>query len=160
MSSDVVSWTYELATEEDTSRFGAALGAVLGAGDLVLLDGPLGAGKTALTRGIARGMGVSGRVTSPTFVLAREHYSSDWRRPALVHVDAYRLTSLAELDDLDLDTELTEAAVVVEWGGGFAERLAEDHLLVRIERREDETRAITLYPQGRRWQDRLPPAFE
>ncbi|GAB3559290.1 tRNA threonylcarbamoyladenosine biosynthesis protein TsaE [Actinopolyspora lacussalsi] len=160
MSSDVVSWTYELATVDDTYRFGAALGAVLGAGDLVLLDGPLGAGKTALTRGIARGMRVSGRVTSPTFVLAREHYASDWRRPALVHVDAYRLTSLAELDDLDLDTELTEAAVVVEWGGGFAERLAEDNLLVRIERRADETREITLYPQGRRWEERLPPDFE
>ncbi|WP_019852869.1 tRNA (adenosine(37)-N6)-threonylcarbamoyltransferase complex ATPase subunit type 1 TsaE [Actinopolyspora mortivallis] len=159
MTSDSAVWTFELASTEDTERFGAALGAVLGAGDLVLLDGPLGAGKTALTRGLASGMGVRGRITSPTFVLAREHHPERRGGTTLVHVDAYRLTSLAELDDLDLDTELTEAAVVVEWGGGFAERLAEDHLLVRIARRDDETREVTLCPQGRRWLDRLPPVF-
>ncbi|NYH78527.1 tRNA threonylcarbamoyladenosine biosynthesis protein TsaE [Actinopolyspora biskrensis] len=160
MTSDSATWTFELATEEDTGRFGAALGALLVPGDLVLLDGPLGAGKTVLVRGIATGMGVEGRITSPTFVLAREHHPADWRGTTLVHVDAYRLTSLAELDDLDLDTELTEAAVVVEWGGGFAERLAEDHLLVRMSRRGDDTRELSLLPQGRRWRDRLPPAFE
>jgi tRNA threonylcarbamoyladenosine biosynthesis protein TsaE len=132
-----------------TEAFGARLGVLLRAGDLVLLSGPLGAGKTVLARGVAAGMGVAGRVASPTFVLAREHPAGEGGVP-LVHVDAYRLGGrLEELDDLDLDTELAGAAVVVEWGEGSAERLAaEDHLLVRIERRDDETRVLTLCPHG------------
>lgn len=133
----------QLPTTADTEAFGAELAAGLQAGDLVLLDGPLGAGKTALTRGIAAGLGVVGRVSSPTFVIARSHRAGP-RGVGLVHVDAYRLSAgatgdvtasvLDELDALDLDTELAGAVVVVEWGAGVAERLAERHLLVRLRR--------------------------
>jgi tRNA threonylcarbamoyladenosine biosynthesis protein TsaE len=140
----------ELPLPADTEALGERLAAGLRAGDLVVLSGPLGAGKTVLVRGLARGLGVSGQVTSPTFVIAREH------RPLpggagvpLVHVDAYRLGSggaqgSAELDDLDLDTELTEAVVAVEWGEGVAERLAADHLLVRLDRRPDDVRVAVV----------------
>jgi tRNA threonylcarbamoyladenosine biosynthesis protein TsaE len=135
----------ELPEPADTESLGERLAAGLGAGDLVVLAGPLGAGKTALVRGLARGLGVAGPVTSPTFVIAREH------RPLpggagvpLVHVDAYRLGAVAdvaaELDDLDLDTDLASAVVAVEWGEGVAERLSARHLLVRLERRPDEVR--------------------
>lgn len=145
----------ELPATADTEAFGERLAAGLGAGDLVVLAGPLGAGKTALVRGLARGLGVRGPVTSPTFVIAREH------RPLpggagvpLVHVDAYRLGAVAdvaaELDDLDLDTDLTGAVVVVEWGEGVAERLAERHLLVRLERRPDDVRVARVRRVDRR----------
>jgi tRNA threonylcarbamoyladenosine biosynthesis protein TsaE len=148
--------TVELTTEHDTRRFGRTIGALLEAGDLVLLSGPLGAGKTVLAKGIAEGLGVEGRVSSPTFIIAREH------RPApggkgipLVHVDAYRLgDDLAQLDDLDLDSALTEAAVVVEWGES-AERLSEDHLLVKITRCDDDTRLAEVKPKGK-WENRWP----
>lgn len=130
-------------TAADTQQLGRDLGAALEAGDLVVLDGPLGAGKTTLTQGIAQGMGVKGRVTSPTFVIAREHRSLG-AGPALIHVDAYRLLGdapgttpadpLGELDALDLDTALDEAVVVAEWGGGVVERLAERYVLVRLDR--------------------------
>lgn len=138
-----------LPTEADTERLGARIGAALSAGDVVLLSGRLGAGKTVLARGIARGLGVTGPVTSPTFVIAREHPPAPGGRGIpLVHVDAYRLGGRAELDDLDLDTELTAAAVVVEWGEGLAEPLAERLLLVRLRRRSagngDETRVAEL----------------
>ena len=137
-----------LPEEADTVEFGRRLGGLLRAGDLVLLSGPLGAGKTAMTRGIAEGLGVAGRVSSPTFVIAREHRAGP-RGVALVHVDAYRLGGhLDELDDLDLDTELMDAAVVVEWGEGVAERLSEDHLLVRLTRLDDDVRVAELHPQG------------
>jgi tRNA threonylcarbamoyladenosine biosynthesis protein TsaE len=139
----------ELRTVADTEALGERLAAGLGAGDLVVLSGPLGAGKTVLVRGIARGLGVAGAVTSPTFVIAREH------RPLpggagvpLVHVDAYRLgfatDVAAQLDDLDLDTDLDSAVVVVEWGEGVAERLAARHLLVRLDRRDDDVRVATV----------------
>ncbi|MHA6801280.1 tRNA (adenosine(37)-N6)-threonylcarbamoyltransferase complex ATPase subunit type 1 TsaE [Bounagaea algeriensis] len=144
----------ELSTEDETWEFGRDLGARLRAGDLVLLDGPLGAGKTVLTRGIAAGMGVRGPITSPTFVIARVHDPESGAGPSLVHVDAYRLSSLDEVDDLDLDTDLTEAAVVVEWGEGMAERLADSHLLVRIQRRPDDVREVGLHPQGPAWRGR------
>lgn len=142
----------ELAAESDSLDFGRALGGDLRAGDLVLLDGPLGAGKTVVARGIAAGMGVSGRVTSPTFVIARVHHREGGAGPALVHVDAYRLGGLADIDDLDLDTDLTEAAVVVEWGEGLAERLAEEYLVVRLHRRPDDVRDVVLEPHGSRWE--------
>ncbi|WP_425548681.1 tRNA (adenosine(37)-N6)-threonylcarbamoyltransferase complex ATPase subunit type 1 TsaE [Amycolatopsis ultiminotia] len=142
-----------LETPEDTMAFGRALGAVLRAGDLVLLAGPLGAGKTTLTRGIADGMGVRGRVSSPTFVLARVHGAGTTGVP-LIHVDAYRLGGdLSQLDDLDLDTDLESSAVVVEWGEGSAERLNEDHLVVRLSRRADDTRTAALEPHGT-WAER------
>lgn len=143
-----------LPTAEDTVRFGESLGRLLRAGDLVLLSGPLGAGKTVLTRGIAAGLEVSGRVSSPTFVLARVHPAGR-RGVPLVHVDAYRLGGdLDQLDDLDLDTDLEASAVVVEWGEGSAERLSEDHLVVRLDRRPDDVRVATLEPHGG-WRDRL-----
>ncbi|MQA09640.1 MAG: tRNA (adenosine(37)-N6)-threonylcarbamoyltransferase complex ATPase subunit type 1 TsaE [Pseudonocardiaceae bacterium] len=151
--------TIELPALDDTVRFGRSIGGELRAGDLVLLAGPLGAGKTVLVRGIAEGLGATGRVSSPTFVLAREHPAG--RRPSgepgvpLVHVDAYRLGgSLDELDDLDLDTELAEAAVVVEWGSGSARRLSDDHLLITLERRDDDSRIATLTGHGS-WTTRI-----
>ena len=127
-----------LPTAEDTFAFGARLGADLRAGDVVVLSGPLGAGKTVLAKGIAHAMDVSGAVISPTFVLARVHPARRPDAPAMVHVDMYRLLEhsgadlLAELDSLDLDTDLTDAVVVVEWGQGLAERLSERHLDVRL----------------------------
>lgn len=131
----------------DTQKLGEELGAALEAGDLVVLDGPLGAGKTTFTQGIARGMGVKGRVTSPTFVIAREH-SSIGNGPSLVHVDAYRLGDdpLGELDALDLDSALEEAVVVAEWGGGLVEQLALRYVHVTLDRRthaETEARIIS-----------------
>jgi tRNA threonylcarbamoyladenosine biosynthesis protein TsaE len=141
----------ELPEPADTEALGERLGATLGAGDLVVLSGPLGAGKTVLVRGLARGLRVSGAVTSPTFVIAREHRPLPGGHGVpLVHVDAYRLglgagTDIAdELDDLDLDTPLTDAVVVVEWGEGVAERLSADHVLVRLERRPDDVRTATV----------------
>jgi tRNA threonylcarbamoyladenosine biosynthesis protein TsaE len=136
---DGLHWTVELPTVADTESLGAELGRRLRAGDLVVLSGPLGAGKTVLVRGIAAGLGVRGPVTSPTFVIARVHRpASGGRGVPLVHVDAYRLGGLDELDDLDLDTDLVGAVVAVEWGEGRAERLAERHLLVRMQRRPDD----------------------
>ncbi|QYN35029.1 tRNA (adenosine(37)-N6)-threonylcarbamoyltransferase complex ATPase subunit type 1 TsaE [Pseudonocardia sp. DSM 110487] len=129
----------------DTEALGERLAAELGPGDLVVLSGPLGAGKTVLVRGIARGLGVAGPVTSPTFVIAREHRPlPGGRGVSLVHVDAYRLGGAAELDDLDLDTDLSEAVVVVEWGEGVAERLSPGHLLVRLQRQPDDVRTATV----------------
>ncbi|WP_305092324.1 tRNA (adenosine(37)-N6)-threonylcarbamoyltransferase complex ATPase subunit type 1 TsaE [Prescottella sp. R16] len=140
-----------LPTTEDTEALGRTLAQHLDAGDLVVLDGPLGAGKTALTRGIAAGLGVEGRVTSPTFIIAREHRPGirpDGGDPvSLVHVDAYRLGEAGgggavdlhdQLDALDLDTDLEGAVVVVEWGEGVVEHLADRHLRVRL-RREPES---------------------
>lgn len=129
--------TRELPEPADTEAFGAELASMLRAGDLVILDGPLGAGKTALTRGIAAGLGVTGRVSSPTFIIARQHAAGAPDRPGLIHVDAYRLDGLDDLDALDLDTDLTDSVVVVEWGEGVAERLVDDYLLVRLRRDDD-----------------------
>lgn len=154
MSVDGAQHAVRLPLESDTLEFGRRLGELLRAGDLVLLDGPLGAGKTALTRGIAAGMGVSGRVTSPTFVIARVHRPESGSGPALVHVDAYRLTGLDEIDDLDLDTDLTEAAVVVEWGAGLVERLADSFLLLGLSRGADDVRDVRIQPHGAEWQQR------
>lgn len=141
---------------EDMRAFGAELGATLAAGDLVILDGPLGAGKTTLTQGIAAGMDVRGRVTSPTFTIARHHRARSGG-PDLVHVDAYRLfgeegpdgsaggfDALDALDALDLDTDLEECVVVAEWGAGLVEQLSDSHLLVSIDRSAaDDSRRVT-----------------
>lgn len=118
---------------------GRRLAALLRAGDLLVLTGDLGAGKTTLTQGIGAGLGVQGQITSPTFVIARHHRPGPARPgegqgPGLVHVDAYRLTGLAELDDLDLDTDLAHVVTVVEWGEGLAERLDEAHLRLVLTR--------------------------
>lgn len=120
-----------VATPADMRALGQRLAGLLAAGDLVVLGGPLGAGKTTLVQGIADGLGVRGPVTSPTFVIARVHPSLR-RGPALVHADAYRLTSPAEVDDLDLDASLDVSVTVVEWGGGLVEGLAPDRLEVTI----------------------------
>lgn len=142
--------TAELATAEDAIALGATLGQGLRAGDVVVLSGPLGAGKTVLAKGIAQAMDVDGPVVSPTFVLARVHRARRPGRPAMVHVDMYRLLDhpgadlLGELDALDLDTDLEDAVVVVEWGEGLAERLSDHHLDIRIERdSRTEVRTVT-----------------
>jgi tRNA threonylcarbamoyladenosine biosynthesis protein TsaE len=144
-----------LPTVEDTRAFGRRLAAVLRPGDLVLLAGPLGAGKTALAQGIGAGLGVRGDVTSPTFVIARVHAGP----VPMVHADAYRLGDRPdprlEIDDLDLDAAAEDAVTVVEWGEGLVEHLNDDHLLVRIDRGDDDTRVIDLVPYGGDWADRL-----
>ena len=146
-----------LETVADTEVFGRTLARDLRGGDLVVLDGPLGAGKTALTRGIAAGLGVQGRVSSPTFIIAREHRAGDRAGGppvAMVHVDAYRLGggpgALDELDALDLDTDLHDAVVVVEWGSGLVEHLSTRHLEVRLRREHDsEVRTVSWEWVGR-----------
>ncbi|MCW2777228.1 MAG: tRNA ((37)-N6)-threonylcarbamoyltransferase complex ATPase subunit type 1 TsaE [Frankiales bacterium] len=144
----------ELPTVEDTEALGRRLAGMLQAGDLLVLTGPLGAGKTALVRGLGAGLGVSGRVTSPTFVLARQH-----RGPLpLLHVDAYRLRDAAAtsgrpvtLDDLDLEEALTDGVAAVEWGEGLVEGLVDAWLEVRLERADDDLRTARVRPVGARW---------
>jgi len=137
-----------LAVAEDTRTWGARLGRLLRAGDLVVLTGELGAGKTTLTQGLAEGLGVRGPITSPTFVIARVHPSLVGG-PALVHVDAYRLGGFAELDDLDLDASLEDSVTVVEWGHGLAEDLAEDRLELVLA--GEDTRTVRLDAHGAHW---------
>ncbi len=137
-----------LANAADTRDWGMRLGRLLRAGDLVVLTGDLGAGKTTLTQGIAEGLGVRGPITSPTFVIARIHPSLVGG-PALVHVDAYRLGGFAELDDLDLDTSLEDSVTVVEWGHGLAENLSEDRLEVTLT--GEDARNVALRWHGPRW---------
>ncbi|MFH8797818.1 tRNA (adenosine(37)-N6)-threonylcarbamoyltransferase complex ATPase subunit type 1 TsaE [Streptomyces sp. NPDC017941] len=134
---------------------GRRLAEVLRPGDLVMLTGELGAGKTTLTRGLGAGLGVRGAVTSPTFVIARVHPSLG-DGPPLVHVDAYRLGGgLDEMEDLDLDVSLPESVVVVEWGDGKVEELSDDRLHIVIDRAvgdtTDEVREVTLHGIGARW---------
>jgi tRNA threonylcarbamoyladenosine biosynthesis protein TsaE len=131
----------------------ASVGAVAKAGDLIVLTGPLGAGKTVFAQGLAQGLGVREPVTSPTFVIAHVH--RDGRVP-FVHVDAYRLSSVAEVDDLDLDASLAESVTAVEWGAGLVEGLAESWLEVAIARHaDDDVRDVVLLPHGD-WAGRLP----
>lgn len=146
-------------------KLGERLGRSVRPGDLVLLNGPLGAGKTVLTQGIGTGLGLPGPVTSPTFVLARLHRGG---RVPLLHVDAYRLragpTGRAQLDDLDLDADVADSVTVVEWGEGLAEDLAADWLEVRIDRPhpdrpgDENGRLVTLRGVGGRWHD-VPAAL-
>jgi tRNA threonylcarbamoyladenosine biosynthesis protein TsaE len=121
----------EVATADDMRALGQRLAALLRPGDLVVLSGPLGAGKTTLVQGIGQGLNVRGPVTSPTFVIARVHPSLGGG-PVLVHADAYRLASPAEVDDLDLDADIGSSVTVVEWGEGLVEGLAADRLEVTI----------------------------
>ena len=149
--------TVATRSPQETEALAGRLAGRLRSGDLLVLTGDLGAGKTTFTRGLGRALGVRGAVTSPTFVIARVHPSLG-DGPALVHVDAYRLSGLEELDDLDLDTALEDAVTVVEWGGGLAEGLAADRLEIGIHRThgsdlsvDGDPRRITLRPSGLRW---------
>jgi tRNA threonylcarbamoyladenosine biosynthesis protein TsaE len=145
-----------IESPEAMAEFGASLARELRAGDLLLLNGELGAGKTTLTRGIGEALGVRGAVTSPTFVLARTHPREG--RPPLVHVDAYRLSSAVELDDLDID--FAASIVVVEWGAGLTDGITDDWLEIDIERphggddsAEIEPRVVTVTCHGTRWKE-------
>lgn len=122
---------HEIATSDAMERLGVHIGEQLQAGDLLVLTGPLGAGKTTFTRGLAEGLGVRGPVQSPTFVIARTHPSLIGGAP-LVHVDAYRLGSAAELDDLDID--FARSVVVIEWGREMAASVADGWWDIEIER--------------------------
>jgi tRNA threonylcarbamoyladenosine biosynthesis protein TsaE len=151
--------TVTLPDAQSTRRLGTALAGLLGAGDLVVLTGDLGAGKTTMTQGLGEALGVRGEITSPTFVIARVHPSTV-HGPDLVHVDAYRLGGTVEVDDLDLDASVEESVTVVEWGEGKVESLAEDRLEVRLDREADGTgsavdaggvRRAVIRAVGRRW---------
>ena len=164
VSSEIV-----VPTAEAMRDLGRALAAQLRAGDLLVLSGDLGAGKTTLTQGIGAGLRVRGEITSPTFVIARVHPALG-NGPSLVHVDAYRLASMAEVDDLDLDATLADSVTVVEWGEGMVEDLAAARLEVRLLRPHgslggpdaapadgDEPRRVSLSGFGRRWQSAALP---
>ncbi|MEW1826259.1 tRNA (adenosine(37)-N6)-threonylcarbamoyltransferase complex ATPase subunit type 1 TsaE [Streptomyces sp. NPDC088196] len=142
---------------EQMGELGRRLAKLLRAGDLVMLTGELGAGKTTLTRGLGEGLGVRGAVTSPTFVIARVHPSLG-EGPPLVHVDAYRLGGgLDDMEDLDLDVSLPESVIVVEWGEGKVEELSDDRLSIVIHRAvgdtTDEVRHVAVTGLGARWAD-------
>ena len=152
---------YHAATPDEMRELGGRIADSLVPGDLLVLTGDLGAGKTTFTQGLGARLGVQGPVTSPTFVIAREHASLG-RRPGLVHVDAYRLGSIEELDDLDLDTSLDDVVTVVEWGEGVAEALSPSRLEVRIKHAVDggsvdgdsegvEPRTVEVQGIGPRW---------
>lgn len=138
-----------VATAEAMEQLGARLAGLLRAGDLVVLDGPLGAGKTTLARGLGAALGARGAITSPTFVLAREHPTASG--VPLVHVDAYRLRAAVELDDLDLDYDA--AIVVVEWGRGKLDGVADSWIDIEIARADDDTRTVRITGVGPRWSD-------
>lgn len=162
---------FRVGTPAQMRDLGRRLAGLLRAGDVVILSGPLGAGKTTLTQGIGEGLGVRGPVTSPTFVIARVHPALPTGATPLVHVDAYRLGSALELDDLDLDADVDSAVTVVEWGEGLAEGLAQDRLEVLITREgvpgsspvagepagepelSDQPRTVRITGVGPRWQD-------
>jgi tRNA threonylcarbamoyladenosine biosynthesis protein TsaE len=147
-------------TADDMLDLGERLSAVLRPGDVIIASGELGAGKTTLTQGIGRGLDSVGPIISPTFVLSRVHPSTS-ARPLLVHVDAYRLETAYELDDLDLDATLAQAVTVVEWGQGIAEGLAEDRLEIDIWTSpaessaavDDSPRIVTIAGVGPRWHE-------
>ena len=146
----------EIPTPERMREWAAHIAVRCRPGDLLILDGDLGAGKTTFTQGFAAALGIDEPVTSPTFVIARSY-----RGPSgeLNHVDAYRLGSALELDDLDLDTE--GAITIVEWGLGAAERLGADHLVIRIRRdADDEMRTVELEGVGDRWDAATIAALE
>ena len=167
--SDTITATFQVSTSgaDQTRAFGEDLGRILAAGDLVMLSGGLGAGKTTLTQGIGIGMGVRGRVASPTFIVARVHPSLSGG-PDLIHADAYRIKDLSDLETLDLDSSLDEAVTVVEWGEGKTEAMSDERLsievrrasggqadtdgdIIDLEHMDDGTRLIVLRAHGHRW---------
>ncbi|WP_434993295.1 tRNA (adenosine(37)-N6)-threonylcarbamoyltransferase complex ATPase subunit type 1 TsaE [Arthrobacter sp. Ld5] len=176
----VPEWTvsYDVGSAAELQALAAVLAGHLRAGDLLVLSGELGAGKTTFTQGLGRGLAVQDRIISPTFVLVRQHPARDGR-PGLVHVDAYRLESAAAVDDLDLEATLDANVTVIEWGAGRVEHLADSWLRVEIIRPlggagpdgpgagpvtdfaddgEDEVRTVTLSGAGPRWAGG-PPAL-
>ena len=167
--SDTITATFQVSTSDadQTRSLGEDLGRILAAGDLVMLSGGLGAGKTTLTQGIGIGMGVRGRVASPTFIVARVHPSLSGG-PDLIHADAYRIKDLSDLETLDLDSSLDEAVTVVEWGEGKTEAMSDERLsievrrasggqadtdgdIIDLEHMDDGTRRIVLRAHGHRW---------
>jgi tRNA threonylcarbamoyladenosine biosynthesis protein TsaE len=143
-----------IATGSAMRERGAHIARCCRPGDLVILSGDLGAGKTTFVQGMGAGLGVTDQVTSPTFVIARVYPTSTG--VDLVHVDAYRLGSTLELDDLDLDSDLDSAITVVEWGEGKVEQLSEDRVVITITRSDsddDETRVMSVAGFGARWDD-------
>lgn len=151
MSSELAK--FQISTAEEMNEFGIRVASLLKAGDLVILTGPLGAGKTTFTRGVGEGLKAIGNVSSPTFVIARTHKRENSSVP-LVHVDAYRLSSVHEFDDLDIDIE--NSIVLVEWGRGFAEALADSWLDIEIERDttgESDVRTVTVIAHGERFEN-------
>ncbi|GDX32993.1 tRNA threonylcarbamoyladenosine biosynthesis protein TsaE [Actinomycetes bacterium] len=143
----------EIRTAASMRDLGQRIGGRCRPGDLILLVGDLGAGKTTLVQGLGLALGVTDRITSPTFVIARVHETSG-EFPSLVHVDAYRLGSALEFDDLDLATDVEVSVTVVEWGASKAEQLAGDYLVVQITRSDDgvdETRVVQISGVGSRW---------
>lgn len=153
---------------EGTRRIALAIASQLRAADLMILDGPLGAGKTTFTQGLGEGLGVRGPVASPTFVIARVHPPlPEGTGISLVHVDAYRLNGGGDIEDLDLEAEMDRAVTVVEWGRGEVEYLSDSHLLVQLIRPEEvsdpdvpeEPRTIRLVPDGPRWDEQARRAL-
>lgn len=143
----------DVPTAEHMQELGRHLAGVVQAGDVIILNGELGAGKTTFTQGLGIGLGVEEPVTSPTFVLSRIHPGHDGK-PDLVHVDAYRLADLDEVDDIDLDSDLDHSVTVIEWGAGVAEQLSAERLEIEIRRSDDpaeESRVVVLHPIGPRW---------
>lgn len=140
-----------ISTSEAMFDLGKSIGSRLRAGDLLVLNGPLGAGKTLLTQGIGQALGITG-ITSPTFVISRIHRG----KIPLVHVDAYRLIQsenpIFSLDDLDLDSEREDAITVIEWGGELAARLSEERLEIFIDR-TNEAREVRTVGHGIRWEN-------
>jgi tRNA threonylcarbamoyladenosine biosynthesis protein TsaE len=147
-----------LPTAADTRALGIRIGEMARAGDLIVLAGPLGAGKTVLVQGIGAGLGIAGHINSPTFVISRIH--KDGRLP-LVHVDAYRLGDAAEVDDLDLDTDLSASVTAIEWGAGLVEQLTDERLVIEIDRAAgSDIRTAQLLAYGDAWAERLPELRE
>src|ERR1700750_763045 len=150
-----------IATDGDMRDLGRRLAPLLRAGDLVILAGPLGAGKTTLVQGIGAGLGVRGPVTSPTFVIARVHPALTGSGPALVHADAYRLGSFSEVDDLDLDTDAGSAGTVVGWGTGLAEPPPQGRLEITLQPDQDgDLRTVRINGHGARWHGVLTGAVD
>ena len=150
MTTPTVSGCWTIPTADDMHALGVCLGQILRPGDVVLMDGDLGAGKTTLAQGIAAGLGVTQPVTSPTFVIAREHPPAG-TSPGLVHVDAYRLSGPDEIDDLDLAPVMVTSVTVVEWASGVAEHLHGHPLRLTLHARDDDVREVAWHAAGPRW---------